>query len=98
MSGFGFWSHDIGGFESTSTADVYKRWVAFGLLSSHSRLHGSTSYRVPWAYDEDASEVVRFFSKLKCSIMPYLFKTADDANRIGRNMTVEDGLKSIMTI
>ena len=93
MSGFGFWSHDIGGFESTSTADVYKRWVAFGLLSSHSRLHGSTSYRVPWAYDEDASEVVRFFSKLKCSIMPYLFKTADDANRIGipvmRSMVVE---------
>ncbi|WP_277286104.1 TIM-barrel domain-containing protein, partial [Ruminococcus callidus] len=50
MSGFGFWAHDIGGFENTSTADVYKRWVAFGLLSSHSRLHGSTSYRVPWVY------------------------------------------------
>ncbi len=49
MSGFGYWSHDIGGFESTSTADVYKRWAAFGLLSTHSRLHGSTSYRVPWA-------------------------------------------------
>ena len=93
MSGFGFWSHDIGGFENTSTADVYKRWVAFGLLSSHSRLHGSTSYRVPWAYDEDASEVVRFFSKLKCSIMPYLFKTADEANKIGipvmRSMVIE---------
>lgn len=93
MSGFGFWSHDIGGFENTSTADVYKRWVAFGLLSSHSRLHGSTSYRVPWAYDEDASEVVRFFSKLKCSIMPYLFKTADEANKIGvpvmRSMVME---------
>ena len=43
MSGFGYWSHDIGGFESTSTPDVYKRWAAFGLLSSHSRLHGSTS-------------------------------------------------------
>ena len=54
MSGFGFWAHDIGGFENTSTADVYKRWVAFGLLSSHSRLHGSTSYRVPWVYDEEA--------------------------------------------
>ena len=93
MSGFGFWSHDIGGFENTSTADVYKRWVAFGLLSSHSRLHGSTSYRVPWAYDEDASEVVRFFSKLKCSIMPYLFKTAHDTNTIGlpvmRSMVME---------
>ena len=49
LSGFGFWSHDIGGFESTSTPDVYKRWAAFGLLSSHSRLHGSTSYRVAMA-------------------------------------------------
>jgi alpha-D-xyloside xylohydrolase len=39
-SGFGFWSHDIGGFEQTAAhtdrgaADVYKRWCAFGLLSS----------------------------------------------------------------
>ena len=93
MSGFGFWSHDIGGFESTSTADVYKRWVAFGLLSSHSRLHGSTSYRVPWAYDEDASEVVKFFSKLKCSLMPYLFETANTAHTVGlpvmRSMILE---------
>ncbi|MDR3595192.1 alpha-xylosidase [Clostridium sp.] len=83
MSGFGFWSHDIGGFESTSTADVYKRWVAFGLLSSHSRLHGSSSYRVPWLYDEEACEVVRFFTKLKCSIMPYLYNASDNAAKKG---------------
>ncbi|MCB0214311.1 MAG: alpha-xylosidase, partial [Anaerolineae bacterium] len=48
LSGFGFWSHDIGGFEQTAPPEVYKRWCAFGLLSSHSRLHGSQSYRVPW--------------------------------------------------
>ncbi|WP_270567280.1 alpha-xylosidase [Clostridium beijerinckii] len=83
MSGFGFWSHDIGGFESTATADVYKRWVAFGLLSSHSRLHGSSSYRVPWLYDEEACDVVRFFTKLKCSIMPYLYNIANDASKRG---------------
>jgi alpha-D-xyloside xylohydrolase len=83
MSGFGFWSHDIGGFESTATADVYKRWVAFGLLSSHSRLHGSSSYRVPWLYDEEACDVVRFFTKQKCSIMPYLFKTSKYASEKG---------------
>lgn len=83
LSGFGFWSHDIGGFESTSTADVYKRWAAFGLLSSHSRLHGSTSYRVPWLYDEEAVEVVRFFSKLKCKLMPYLFRTAAQTAQTG---------------
>lgn len=83
MSGYGFWSHDIGGFESTSTPDVYKRWCAFGLLSSHSRLHGSTSYRVPWAYDEEAVEVVRFFTRLKARLMPYLWKTAITAHEEG---------------
>lgn len=76
MSGFGYWSHDIGGFENTSTADVYKRWAAFGLLSSHSRFHGSTSYRVPWAYDDEAVDVVRFFTKLKLEILPYLYSSA----------------------
>ena len=93
MSGFGFWAHDIGGFEQTSTADVYKRWVAFGLLSSHSRLHGSSSYRVPWLYDEEAVDVVRFFTKLKASLMPYIYKTAIDTNRSGvptmRSMVLE---------
>ena len=75
-SGFGFWSHDIGGFESQSTPDIYKRWAAFGLLSTHSRLHGSTSYRVPWVYDEEAVDVVRFFTKLKLSLLPYLYSSA----------------------
>ena len=83
LSGFGFWSHDIGGFESTATADVYKRWVAFGLLSSHSRLHGSSSYRVPWLYDEEACDVVRAFTKLKCSIMPYLYNISSNASKAG---------------
>ena len=53
-SGFGFWSHDIGGFEGAfPDPAVYKRWVAFGMLGSHSRLHGSTVYRVPWLFDEE---------------------------------------------
>ncbi len=83
LSGFGFWSHDIGGFEATSTPDVYKRWCAFGLLSSHSRLHGSSSYRVPWAYDEEAVDVVRAFTRLKARLMPYLYKTAVEAHTLG---------------
>ncbi len=93
MSGFGYWSHDIGGFESTSTPDVYKRWCAFGLLSSHSRLHGSTSYRVPWAYDEESVDVVKFFTNLKLRLMPYLYKTAVDTSVTGiptmRSMVLE---------
>ncbi len=93
MSGFGYWSHDIGGFESTSTPDVYKRWCAFGLLSSHSRLHGSSSYRVPWAYDDEAVTVVSTFAKLKGKLMPYLYRNAVETHETGipmmRSMVLE---------
>ncbi len=83
LSGFAFWSHDISGFEGTAPADVYKRWAAFGLLSTHSRLHGSNSYRVPWLFDEESVDVVRKFTKLKCSLMPYLYSKAVEAHETG---------------
>jgi alpha-D-xyloside xylohydrolase len=83
MCGFGFWSHDIGGFEGPADAAVFKRWVAFGLLSSHSRLHGHRSYRVPWLYDEEAVDVLRKFLALKHRLMPYLFAAAVTAHREG---------------
>jgi alpha-D-xyloside xylohydrolase len=86
LSGFGFWSHDIGGFEGTPSADVYKRWIAFGLLSSHSRLHGHESYRVPWLFDEEAVDVLRLFTKLKCRLMPYLYAQALEATHKGLPM------------
>ncbi len=92
-SGFGYWSHDIGGFESQSTPDVYKRWAAFGLLSTHSRLHGSTSYRVPWVYDDEAVDVVRFFTRLKLDLLPYLYsggvKTSLTGIPLMRSMALE---------
>ncbi|MBQ8687424.1 MAG: alpha-xylosidase [Ruminococcus sp.] len=82
-SGFGYFSHDIGGFEASSSPSVYKRWCAFGLMSSHSRLHGSTSYRVPWVYDDEACDVLRFFTKLKGKLMPYLFAQAVKTSATG---------------
>ncbi|MFT3783906.1 MAG: alpha-xylosidase [Nibricoccus sp.] len=83
LCGFGYWSHDIGGFEGLPPPAVYKRWVAFGLMSSHSRLHGSSSYRVPWNYNGEACDVLRFFTKLKCRLMPYLYGAALEAHREG---------------
>lgn len=83
MSGFAFWSHDISGFESTATPDLYKRWTAFGLLSTHSRLHGSGSYRVPWLFDEEACRVTKFFANLKCRLMPYIYQKAVEASQEG---------------
>lgn len=72
MGGFGYWSHDISGFEAGATPDLYKRWTQFGLLSSHSRYHGSWEYKVPWVYDEEAVAVSKTFTNLKLSLMPYL--------------------------
>ena len=83
LSGFGFWSHDIGGFEGTPPPSVFKRWTAFGLLSSHSRLHANESYRVPWLFDDEAVEVMRTFTKLKNRLMPYLFEAAVEAHEHG---------------
>lgn len=92
-SGFGFFSHDIGGFEATASPDVYKRWCAFGLMSTHSRLHGSNTYRVPWLFDEESNDVLRFYTKLKGRLMPYLYAQAIKTNQTGipmmRAMVVE---------
>jgi alpha-D-xyloside xylohydrolase len=76
MSGFGFWSHDIGGFEGRPDPALFKRWIPFGLLCTHSRLHGSDSYRVPWLFDEEAVEVLRRFTRLKAQLMPYIYGQA----------------------
>jgi alpha-D-xyloside xylohydrolase len=83
LSGFGFWSHDIGGFEGTPDPDVFKRWVAFGLLSSHSRLHGNESVRVPWSVDEESVDVTRHFVKLKAKLMPYLYSQSVVCSQVG---------------
>lgn len=95
LSGFGYWSHDIGGFEGTPDPLVFKRWLAFGLLSSHSRLHGSGSVRVPWAFDDEAVEITRRFTHLKLSLMPYLGRVAEEAHTDGipmlRHMLLEFG-------
>lgn len=83
MSGFSYWSHDIGGFEGNPDPGLFKRWLAFGLLSSHSRLHGSGSVRVPWAFDEEAVDITRKFVKLKLRLMPYIGQVAREAYEHG---------------
>jgi hypothetical protein len=70
-------------FEGLPDAGVFKRWTAFGLLSSHSRFHGSTSYRVPWMFDDEAVEVTRRFTKLKLRLMPYLYAAGIEASQSG---------------
>ena len=94
LCGFSFWSVDIGGFEGLPDPVIYKRWVQFGLLCSHSRLHGSGSYRVPWLIDDDdrgpegATSVLRKFTQLKSRLMPYLYSEAMEALQHGWPVSV----------
>ncbi|KDQ59474.1 glycoside hydrolase family 31 protein [Jaapia argillacea MUCL 33604] len=83
LSGFAFSSHDIGGFEGRPPPEIYHRWVAFGLFSSHSRLHGSHTYRVPWEYGEEAAKYMAKFVATKHRLMPYLYNLAIHAHLTG---------------
>lgn len=89
LCGYSFWSVDIGGFEGYPPPWIYKRWVAFGLLCSHSRLHGSNSFRVPWTVDNDdkseqgCSKILSKWTALKARLMPYIFSQAQESARLG---------------
>lgn len=83
QSGFSFWAQDISGFASRPTADLYKRWVAFGHLCTHGRLHASCSRRVPWEFDEESCDVLKYFTKQKNTLMPYLYSQSVEAAKFG---------------
>lgn len=82
MSGFPFWSHDIGGFEGRPTPELYVRWAQLGLLASHSRCHGTTP-REPWEYGARALRIFRRYAKLRYRLLPYLWTCAREASRTG---------------
>lgn len=75
MSGVPFWSHDMGGFYGNVSEEIFVRWSQFGLFSSHSRLHGTTT-RQPWAYGEHILKIMKKFIDLRYALMPYITATA----------------------
>ena len=93
LSGVPFWSHDIGGFYGSVNDEVYVRWAQFGLFSSHSRMHGTTS-RQPWAFGNQACKIVIDFIRLRYRLMPYILKTAKNCCERGlpfiRPLVLED--------
>ena len=71
LCGFTFWSHDIGGFTLKSPEELYKRWAAFGMLTSHSRCHGAPP-KEPWEYSDEFMDSFRQSTELKYTLMPYI--------------------------
>ncbi|MGD1089844.1 MAG: TIM-barrel domain-containing protein [Verrucomicrobiota bacterium] len=89
LSGFSFWSHDIGGFTATSVAsmdkNLFARWLAFGMMSSHSRCHGIAP-KEPWNYGDDFMNEFRIEDELKYRLMPYVYAQAKDCSERGLPM------------
>ncbi|GIN71546.1 hypothetical protein J14TS2_20210 [Bacillus sp. J14TS2] len=75
LTGFSFWSHDIGGFVKKSPRELYRRWMPFGMLTSHSRCHGAPP-KEPWFYDEEFVRDFRSAVELKYKLMPYIYTQA----------------------
>ncbi len=82
MSGFTFWSHDVGGFVKPAPADLYARWLAFGVLTSHTRCHGAPP-REPWEYGVPFMNLFRKIVELKYRLMPYVVAQARASARAG---------------
>jgi len=83
LSGFAYWSHDIGGFSGASDPALYARWAQLGLFSSHSRAHG-TSAREPWAFGAEAEAIFRTYAELRYRLLPYITSCAARASTTGR--------------
>ena len=75
LSGFTYWSHDIGGFVNRAPRDLYRRWLAFGVLTSHTRTHGAPP-REPWEYDAGMVTDFQNALGLKYALMPYIYSQA----------------------
>jgi alpha-D-xyloside xylohydrolase len=85
LSGFTFWSHDIGGFAARTPEDLYRRWLPFGMLTSHSRCHG-TPPKEPWEYGTAFMDGFRQTVELKYKLMPYVYAQAKDSTERGLPM------------
>ncbi|HEY3377289.1 MAG TPA: TIM-barrel domain-containing protein [Armatimonadota bacterium] len=76
LSGFQFWSHDIGGFVDQADGDMLIRWYQFGVFNSHSRSHGAGDSREPYKYDPATRDICRDYLRLRYRLLPYIYGSA----------------------
>lgn len=86
LSGFSFWSYDMGGFVKSTPEDLYCRWLPFGFLTSHTRAHGAPPTE-PWLYDSKrVQDVFRKSAEMKYRLMPYVYAQAKECTEKGLPM------------
>jgi alpha-D-xyloside xylohydrolase len=85
LCGFTYWSHDAGGFIQVPSRDLYSRWLALAVLTSHTRCHGAPP-REPWAFGEKFVDRFRRTVELKYQLMPYIYAQAVESSQHGYPM------------
>ncbi|MFN8206601.1 MAG: glycoside hydrolase family 31 protein [Bacteroidales bacterium] len=85
LSGFTFWSHDIGGFVHRTPEELYRRWLPFGMLTS-----GTAVLMVhpaePWLYNESFNEAFAWLMRWLAAGMPYIYAQSKYAAENGLPM------------
>ena len=72
LSGFGFWSHDIGGFEGTPTRPCSSAGWRSGCCPRTAGCTAQARTGCRGLFDDEAVEVRARFARLKHRLMPYL--------------------------
>ncbi|UBM58348.1 DUF4968 domain-containing protein [Marinilongibacter aquaticus] len=78
LSGVGYWTHCMGGFEHVADPELYIRWCQFGLFSPLSHLFGMEhpNYKEPWNYGMEAVNIFRKYTQIRYELLPYIYSSA----------------------
>jgi len=83
LSGFSFWSADIGGTgELPRDQELLVRWLQWAVLLSHPRVHG-LGERAPCRWPEPARSVAGDWIRLRYRLLPYVLAEAEAAAAAG---------------
>ncbi len=80
LSGFPFYSHDVGGFSGLPNPQLYARWIQLGVFSSHVRCHGQPP-REPWEYGEEVEDIFRKYLQFRYRLLPYILTEAAECGK-----------------
>ncbi|WP_341939472.1 glycoside hydrolase family 31 protein [Marinimicrobium sp. C2-29] len=88
LSGVGYWSHNMGGFEHDPDPELYIRWSQFGLFSPIAHLFGMDhpGYKEPWSYGEEAERIFKQYDRMRYRFIPYIYSEAYQMHRTGMPM------------
>lgn len=77
---------DCGGHIGNPDAELYLRWIAFGVMSPVFRPHCTNivhRFREPWLYDEETLSVARAYIKMRYRLLPVFYAAAFNNYKTG---------------